>query len=223
VTVHYLRKQIKQAQSHRADDIALNHTVARALSINATSEFMKSCEEFSNYFEETLGEWRKENISEYSEEQVSFKSFKAKNPPSLNVEYCAVLAKLIHGASSPTKDKEFLADFISRIQIYNSRSQSFKNSLESQSTGVYETQFFEKMIEALILYNFALVVLKYGRDMEIKHIPNLPDEINIGFLFSSNFLYNEAFNEKLKRVVWPPKPISHRQREMKPPTASNSE
>jgi len=75
VTVHYLRKQIKQAQSHRADDIALNHTVARALSINATSEFMKSCEEFSNYFEETLGEWRKENISEYSEEQVSFKSF----------------------------------------------------------------------------------------------------------------------------------------------------
>lgn len=201
---------ILQTVSTRKISIRTQHNVSRVIAISDTSKFIQSCEQYVKFLELELVNWKSQTKSSSRKIHISTEIYTMSDAPKLYIEIITKFASLVEGAKN--KDKLFIADFISRLQITESRVNSLREHLLDPNFLVSESEFLRRIIEIIVLYDCAVCILKYGRDPTLRIIPSLPNEISNAPIFNSNLLFDDKYNDLLEGYKWPPKYISERQR-----------
>jgi len=202
---------IWQTVKTRRHKVATDHTVARVVSIPEVSAFLHSCSDIVKFLDKELVNWKNNTTSSYAKGHISSDAYTMKVPPELNLDLIPRLAALVEGSAN--SDKVFVSDFVSRIQIANSRLKSLKEQLSDPNSIVSDTAFLSRIIDLLVLDTCGIMILKYGRDPILKHFPKWPESISLSPIFNSTLLHDSRFNQLLDARKWPPKLISQKQRE----------
>lgn len=193
-TIAVIRKQIKQFEEHRLDDITRLNWGDRANAVKATSEISVYADEIINYAWFARKRWVKNPA-----QKVELGSGCPKYPYE-SFDRVSALVK-----TAAPDDARKIAEFLTFAQIADSRLKSFEQSLVETGLILSENSFFSIMFEGLIVHEFAMRLLPYVRDPRNGVIANFPIKPSVGPTFS---LDNAIFDADWKRFLvgqdWPP-------------------
>ncbi|PHS41555.1 MAG: hypothetical protein COA91_01915 [Robiginitomaculum sp.] len=215
-TIYFVRKQIKQADKHRKDDLKRRNWSDRAKATADLSQITTYWEDYFHFFFKALNQWRQiDEPSIISEEnhRNEMKSIE-KAKPDFPDEAYRQIAQLV--ATAKQTDAEVLSEFLTWSQMYRARIDGFiskrigdpDNDVQGYLT--LDLTFFSGMNDALDMYHFSVRFFDYVRDVRSGKISDWSRERNSNLLMKYGLAFDgeNDWYKFLKTAQWPPSSYS---------------